>query len=155
MPLKCVEITVINNPKLFASVIYKHFENLAQYPELEHNQKAIEKLLLNIEGMNFLVYHDNRIIAYLIGDKRYLEDHRYAFYISYIYVVEKHRNKKLGSYLIKRAMYKCKELGINFILLSCQKKNNYGNRFYLKHGFNLDPILGRSNPSQNVFCLYL
>lgn len=155
MSLQCVEISVINNPKLLASVIYKNFEHLAQYPELGHNPPAIEKLLLNAEGINFLIYHENRIIAYMIGDKRYLDDHRYVYYISYLYVVEKHRNKKLGSHLIERAIKKCRDIGISFILLSCYRRNERGNRFYLKHGFNLDPILGRTNPSQNIFCLYL
>ena len=96
MKLQCLEVKVINNPKLLSAVIYGHFEHLAIYPALNHNPQSIEKLLMNIEGLNFLIYYQDHIIGYLIGDKRYLDDHRYVYYISYLYVVKKHRNKKTG-----------------------------------------------------------
>ena len=105
--------------------------------------------------IHFLVYYQSNIIGYLIGNTKYLDDKRYAYYISYFYVIEKHRNKKLGSILIQKAIKKCHGLGINFILLSCDKKNPRVNRFYRKHQFVLDPILGKYNPSQNVYCLFL
>lgn len=155
MKLKCVEISTINNPQTLSQIIYKNFEHLARYPELEHNPKSIEKLLVNKDGINFLIYHEGKIIAYLVGDKRYLADHRYVYYISYLYVISKHRSKKLGSILIERAIKKCKDMGISFIVLSCHIDNHRGSRFYSKHGFQLDPILGKSNPNQNIFCLYI
>lgn len=153
--LTCYETAKINNPKIFADTIYNNFLYLKDFPELMHTQKNIIDTLNTNEGMNYLVYFNKKLIAYLIGDFRTLSDNRYVYYVSYFYVLAAYRNQKLGSQLLQKLINKCKSKGVKFIVLTCDAKDDKAMNFYKKYGFVQDPILGEKNKRHNVYCLYL
>lgn len=155
MSVKCLQVRSISNPQEMSQIIYQHFSYLSQYPKLNHNPASIEKLLKAPNNISYLLYFKDKIIAYMIGDMRDLSDNRHVYYISYIYVLKEYRGKKIGSLLIRRAVKLCREVGIPFIILTCDKVNTKALNFYRKHGFVLDPVLGNCNQTQSVMCLYL
>lgn len=152
--LKCITVNKINNPEILASIAFKNFMYLKEFPELMHSTDNIYKIIKADGNLCFLVYDNGKLIAYLIGDFRNLPDNRYAYYISYLYVSEKYRNHKIGSKLMSMLINKCKASGTKFIVLTCDTYDTKVVNFYKKYGFIKDPILG-NNKRHNVFCLYL
>lgn len=152
--IKCIVTSRIQNPMVLAQIVYKNFSYLTKYPELQHNINSIVEALNANENLCYLLYHDTHLIGYLIGDFRTLPDSRYAYYISYVYISEKYRNKKLGTRLMSRLINKCNEKGVKFIVLTCDVRDKKVVKFYQKYGFNKDPNLGGNKP-HIVFSLYL
>lgn len=156
MVLKCIETKQIDNPEFLADIIYNNFVYLIEFPHLSHNKKDLIKMLRSEDCLNFLVYNDDKLIAYLIGDFKTLNDNRYVYYISYFYVVEAYRSKGLGGQLMNTIINKCKKMGVSFVLLTCDWHDPKVVKFYKKHGFVKDPILGTLASKRHVvMCLYL
>lgn len=153
--LVCVD--KITNPSLITDVIYNNFAYLSKFPELMHDKQSIKSSMAK-DGFNYLVYHITdkpKLIAYLIGEYKHLPDNRFVYYISYFYVMEKYRSKKIGGTIMKDLIKKCRETGIKFIVLTCDTVDERAVNFYKKHGFIVDPILGKDNKRHNVFALFL
>jgi ribosomal protein S18 acetylase RimI-like enzyme len=148
-------VNKIKNPEILSSIAFKNFIYLSQFPELMHSEKNIYKALQEEGNLCYLVYDKNVLIAYLIGDFRTLADNRYVYYISYFYVAEKYRGKKLGSKIMDMIINKCQNLGVKFIVLTCDTQDTKIINFYRKYGFVKDPILGTGEKRHNVYCLYL
>jgi ribosomal protein S18 acetylase RimI-like enzyme len=156
MSLKCVETKKIQNPELFANIIYNNFLYLTEFPHLSHNKKTIIDTLRLPNNLCFLVYNDDKLIGYLVGDFKTLNDQRYVYYISYLYVLESYRSNGLGGQLMNLLINRCKSLGVSFIVLTCDNHDPKVIKFYKKHGFVLDPILGlKASKRHQVMCLYL
>lgn len=152
--LLCIETKKINSPQLFAQVIYNNFLYLKDFPSLQHNK---ENIILNLQkelNLCYLVYNKHQLIGYLVGDFRILSDNRYVYYISYLFISQLYRNKKIGGRLLKNIINKCKLEGVNFIVLTCDTYDNKCMNFYKKYGFSKDPILG-TNDRHNVLSLFL
>ena len=94
------------------------------------------------------------LVAYLIGDFRTLADSRYVYYISYFYVLEKLRSKKIGSKLMDMVIKKCKIMGVSFIVLTCDTVDIRATKFYERYGFKLDPLSANAK-RHKVFSLFL
>ena len=152
--IRCIEVEKIKNPDVLANVVFNNFIYLKEFPELMHNKKDIIKSLNSEGNLCYLMYDKNNLIAYLIGEFRTLPDNRYGYYISYLYVLKSYRDKKLGSSLMNRIISKCQKTGVNFILLTCDTKDEKIVQFYRKYGFVIDPSLG-GEKRHNVYCLYL
>lgn len=150
------EIKKIDNPHSFADTIYRNFEYLSGIEQLSHNRNEIVKLLTNDNFIGFLLYDEkDMIIAYLVGEIKHLFDGRIVYYISYIFVSEKDRNKRLGSKLLQILINKCKEeLGIKFIVLTCDIYNKIAYDFYRRRGFKIDTLLS-TNGRHEVLSLIL
>lgn len=153
--LKCVVVTKISNPEILSSIAFKNFIYLTRFPELMHNEKDIYKTLQADGNLCYLIYDKQHLIAYMIGDFRTLPDNRYAYYISYLYVVEKYRGKRIGSKIMDMIINKCNTMGVKFIVLTCDTQDTKIVDFYRKYGFVKDPILGNNDKRHNVYCLYL
>ena len=154
MDIRCIETTKIKNPKLLANVVYNNFIYLTKYQELQHDINNIVKALDADESLCYLLYHDDKLIGYLIGDFRVLPDNRYGYYISYVYISENYRNHKLGSKLMYKLINKCQSKGVKFVVLTCDTRDKKAINFYKKYGFKVDPNLG-GNKLHDVFSLYL
>jgi len=153
--ITCIEASRIKNPELLANVAFNNFIYLTEFPELMHTKQDIIKTLQASGNLCYLVYDDTKLIGYLIGDFRTLPDNRYGYYISYMYVSEQYRAKKIGSKLMNMLIDKCKSTGTKFIVLTCDVNDTKIVNFYKKYGFNIDPSLGDNNKRHVVFCLYL
>ena len=153
--MKCKEVKRISNPDILANVVYNNFMYLINFPELQHTKQDIIKTLMLSGNMCYLVYDNkNKLIAYLIGDFRTLSDSRNVYYISYVYVVESYRGKKIGSQLMNILMRKCKLNGTNVIILTCDTHDKRLVNFYKRYGFVVDPVLG-AGKRHEVFSLKL
>lgn len=138
----------------FADIIHNHFLYLSQRPELQHNVYEIRRLLSGNDTISFVVYDNDKIIAYLIGEIKHLNDGRTAYYVSYLYVCQKYRNKKIGTKLMKIVINKAKESDIRYVILTCDTNDKKVYEFYQKLGFMPDHIL-RNYGRHEVMTLYL
>lgn len=154
----CIETKKIQNPELFANIIFNNFSYLVNFPELDHSKNSIVKLLKSDNLLCLLIYNvsesNKKLIGYLIAEHKTLGDSRFVAYISYFYIMEKYRNKKLGSRLLEKLIRDSKNNGIKFIILTCDTHDKKITGFYQRHGFTKDPILG-NNSRHEVFCLFL
>jgi ribosomal protein S18 acetylase RimI-like enzyme len=148
------EINKIVSPlETLINVIYNNFNYLTD-PNLGHTKDEIYRLLTSNQLYGLLVYHDKQLIAYLIGEFKILVDNRYVYYITYIYVSDKYRNKRIGIRLIINILNKCNNKGVKFVLLTFDTSNNKLIRFYNKLGFKKDPILG-TGKRHDVYSYFL
>ena len=151
------EIRGFKDPLPFASTVYNNFGYLSKDPEAQHNMNEILRLFRDENFVGFLVYLGNKIVAYLVGEKKVLNDGRMVFYITYIFVSNKFRGKKIGTQLIGRLINRCKDWGIKFILLTCDVKNEKAYTWYKKIGFQEDPLLNSNiegRPRTNQVLIY-
>jgi ribosomal protein S18 acetylase RimI-like enzyme len=148
------EIRRINNPGPLSEIIYKNFLELSDTPSLQHSREEIQRLLTNPEFIGFFVYDGQKVVAYLTGEKKHLNDGRIVYYITYIFVGGKYRNHKIGSRLMEILIGKCEQWGISFIMLTCDITDNKVINFYKKLGFTPDPIL-KNGTQHEVYSLYV
>lgn len=150
------EIKRINsdiNPLI--NIIYRNFKYLASSPELGHTHQEIKRLLQNNDMLSLFVYNQKgNLIAYLIGEFKTLNDGRYIYYISYLYVGKSYRSKKIGSQLMKLIISKCKNIGVKYIILTCDTNDKKVLNFYQHIGFIPDPIL-KNTSNYKVYTKYL
>lgn len=152
--MKIIKVKRILHSELFAHNIYNNFIDLANDGSVQHNKKEILRLLNCDDFIGFLVYNNNILIGYLVGEIKTLQDSRIVYYISYIYVSTVYRGKKIGSRLIDLVIKECNDIGLKFVVLMCNTSDKMVTTFYKKKGFTLDPLLKRGN-KHDVFVLYL
>ena len=107
------------------------------------NKTEIQKTLDSDGVVLFLILHENKIIAYLLGEVMNLQDSRHVLFISYIYVVNNMRNKKLGCKLMSLAISYGIKQRCDGIMLIYNTSDRKLERFYDKYGFMLDFHLRR------------
>jgi len=145
----------LKNPNLLCDAIYNNFIYLSKYPNLMHTKNEIGRLLTTPDNIMYLVYDNNKMIGYLIGEYKMLNDSRYVFYISYMFILDKYRNMKLGSRLMNKIIKECSDKGIKYILLTFDSNDLKLINFYQKHGFKKDPMLGNNGNNQIIMSLFL
>lgn len=158
MKEKCfiIECQRIHNNSKLINTIYNHFIHLKDFSDLKHTKNEIKNMLSRNEFYGLLLYSQNKkLIAYLLGEKIKLNDGRFVYYISYIYVIKEYRSQGIGKRLINKVIEKCKNsFGISFIMLTCENDNVSAIRFYKKLGYIQEKIL--PHPKGNtIFCYYV
>ncbi|MBA42812.1 MAG: hypothetical protein CMF62_02245 [Magnetococcales bacterium] len=149
------EITSLTNVDAFVNIIFLNFPSLIPIEKLKHDKNHIKKLLTSNKMNGFLVYNKKGVlIAYIIGELMQLNDQRTTFYISYLYVAKKYRNKGIAKKLMSLVVSKSKKTGIRNITLTSDTDNIPVYDFYLKWGFMPDPIL-RTYDKYDVLTLNL
>lgn len=153
--LHCVKTKKLQNPEVLANAIYNNFVYLNQFPELMHTKEEILKTLTEKNNIIYLVYDGHKLIGYLVADIRFFPDNRYGCYISYFYVSQKYRGKKIGSKLLEKLIQKCRYEYLNSVVLTCDTHDTNLVKFYQKYNFIPDEVLGGSDRRHNVFSLFL
>lgn len=128
---------------LFVDTIYNNFIHLVSEKKLSHTKENILTNLLSENAIIIIMTENNKITGFITGNILELDDRRKVFFISYIYVAENQRNKKLGTELMKIAekignQYKC----IGMILIF-DTHNKILVKFYENLGYMLDINLRR------------
>ena len=131
------------NKMILVNYIYNNFDSLSNNKKLNHTKFEITKTLNSPGVVLFLVLHENKIIAYLLGEMMKLNDSRYVLFISYIYVIKSMRNKKLGCKLMSTAISYAAEQRADGVMLIYNTSDKKLERFYDKYGFMLDFQLRR------------
>jgi len=140
----------------FAKTIYGNFAYLRYIPEMKHTSMEILRLVTDKNFIGIMVYSpSDALVGYLVGEKMALQDGRYVFYVSYLYVSDKYRDRGLGSKLIDIIITLCREeLGIHFIVLTCLRQNTKACNFYLHKGFK-DDILIHADGDRRIMTYYI
>lgn len=138
----------------FTDVLYNNFLNLRQNKDLKHTKTEISRLLVSPKMYGFLVYSNTTLVGYLVGEMINLNDGRLVYYINYLYIAIRFRKHGLGEQLVKLALKKSKDIGLSFVVLTCDTNNKYVCDFYSKRGFVPDPILSKAS-RHSVFTFYL
>ena len=165
---KSFELIEVNNTKIqfmadmLSNKIYRDFIHLADDTNnsVSHNLTEIRQLLASPTFYGIIAMCNHKQCGYLIGEVKRLNDGRVSLYLWYINVDATQRRKNIGSKMMHKMIAKCKAVGITFIVLSCDQRDEKVMRFYEKYGFVKDPILnkhdGMNDVSDNiVMCLYL
>lgn len=121
----------------FVQIIFKNFLNL-ENKGVNHNKQEIRRILNSEHYYGFAIYDKEFMIGYAISELMTLQDGRLCIYIYYLYVSSLYRKRGLGTTLIKCIKLKAKQLGISFIVLSCERQNENNMRFYRRLGFEED-----------------
>ena len=137
----------------FANVIYNNFKYISQFPELNHNVEEIKNLLTNNKMMGLLIYNKKSIIGYLVGEYKILNDGRSVYYVEYMYISPKYRNRKLGTQLMNILNKKCKLYGVKYITLTCDSMDRKVYTFYTKRGFKMDHYLNNNSRHRVLTCI--
>lgn len=127
----------------FIDIIYNNFIELTEDDKLMHNKEKIEENLRNDNSVIILLMNDDKIFGFVTGNIMLLDDRRKVLFISYIYVAETERNKKLGSQLmniVEKTALLNKCLGV-MLIFDTHQQNLV--RFYENRGYMLDINLRR------------
>jgi ribosomal protein S18 acetylase RimI-like enzyme len=126
-----------------SKTIYDNFIELSKFPNLKHTQEEIERILHEDKLIFCVIMHNNKIVAYLLGEVMSINDRRVVAYITYLYTASKFRKNGLASKLIDYVEHFCTKNRLNGIMLICDTEDKKVNDFYQKKGFMLDPNLRR------------
>ncbi len=113
-------------------------ENMESYLSTAFEYSCFKEELQNRHSFFYVLFCDGELVGYLklngheaqknIQDKRSLEVER-------IYVSQAHHGKKLGKYLMDRAVDIAREQGMEYLWLGVWEKNTKAICFYKKNGF--------------------
>ena len=140
-----VEFFKTHKPDLLIDVIFDNFKHLTNYPELKHSKAEIRRIITGDKFYGFLLYHNKKIIAYLIGEITKLQDGRKAFFINYIFVSTHYRNKGLATDLLNEVYKLGDNHQLDAVLLTCDTEDPIVYDFYLKRGYMPDYVLRQYN----------
>jgi ribosomal protein S18 acetylase RimI-like enzyme len=111
---------------------------------IDDSEEGIQKFLKRNPNTCFVVELDKKIIGIIMAG----HDGRRG-YIYHTTVEEEYRNKGIGKELIKTVEISLQKEGINKIALVAFKKNERGNKFWEKNGYELREDLNYRNKSIN------
>lgn len=152
--MKLQRFNELQNKNRLAKIIFLNFFNLQYEENIDFSIQSILDILNSPALIGwFLLDNDDKIIGYLIGKTQGLNDGRFIYYISYFYIVNKYRNKGLGTRMLLTSMEHIKNQNITNILL-ITKNNSKAHKFYSKLGFDIDPIITIKNNDYVVISNY-
>jgi ribosomal protein S18 acetylase RimI-like enzyme len=123
--------------------IYDDFPELIKYPQLNHNKKEIGRLLVDKRMFGIMLYENNKLMGYIVGETMVLPDGRLIYFITYLYVDHEHRNIGLGKYLLNNMIKHIMNYGIYVMVLMADENDKGAQKFYSKFGFEVDDYLIR------------
>ena len=129
----------------FTDNIYKNFIELADYPYLKHTKKEITRLLTSPNLVLYLIIYNHNIIGYALCEIIKLQDQRTVIFISYIYINQTYRHKKIGSSVMYDIKNYAMQLNLDGVALICNTDDDRIINFYYQKGYMPDMILRRYN----------
>lgn len=151
------EIRKVKNIKLLIRTLERDFIYLKadKFSQLGHNEQELTRLVTGENFLSLFAFNDqNKMVGYLVGEIKKLQDSRMVYYISYLHVSPEYRGYRIGSKLIEMIINKCNDFGYKFVMLTCDSQKSQIVNLYKKYGFTKDPLLG-SNDRHCVYSLFL
>jgi ribosomal protein S18 acetylase RimI-like enzyme len=154
--LKIISTNFFKNKNIneFIKMVYENFIDLIEYKSLNHNKREIYRLLNDKKFVGILLLYENKLIGYLLGEFINLNDGRFCYYISYIFVSFSYRNKGFASKMLDKIFDVVKKTNCTIIVLTMDTDNHQLLEFYMKRGFYFD-ILLRKYDRHDVLSLNL
>ena len=144
----------LSNKNRLAKIIFLNFFNLQYEKNIEFSMESIMDILNSFALTGwFLLDNDDKIIGYLIGKTQGLQDGRFVYFISYLYIVNKYRKRGLATRMLLICMEYVKNNNISNIML-ITKNNSNAHRLYSKLGFDIDPLIEIKNKDHVVISNY-
>ena len=152
--MKIQRFNSLSNINRLAKIIFLNFFNLQYEKNIEFSIESIIDILSSsaLTGW-FLLDNDDKIIGYLIGKTQGLQDGRFVYFISYLYIVNKYRKRGLATRMLLTCMEYVKDNNISNIML-ITKNNSNAHRLYSKLGFDIDPLIEIKNKDHIVISNY-
>ena len=152
--MKIQKFETINNYERLSKIIFTNFIDLQYQPGIEFSIDSIKNTLVSTHLLGwFLINNDDRVIGYMVGEKKRLNDGRLVYYIAYFYIVKKYRNTGLGKQMMINCIDYVTKINIPFILLTSEIKSNAFS-IYKKLGFIFDPIIKVNNNNFTTLIYY-
>ena len=152
--MKLQRFNDLENTNKLSKIIFLNFFDLQYEDNIDFSIQSVINILDSPALIGwFLLDNDNKIIGYLIGKTQGLNDGRFVYYISYFYIVNKYRNKGLGTRMLLTCMEYIKNQNISNIML-ITKNNSNAHKLYSKLGFDIDPIIKIKNPNYCIISNY-
>jgi hypothetical protein len=104
----------------------------------ERGTKAFKKVLTNKDRCTFVAEYNGKIIGYLAGGISTPEFYRNLPKVAELYntlILEKYRNKKIGTKLYSEFVKWCKNKKFKIIKVQASAPNKKAINFYRKNGF--------------------
>lgn len=126
-------------------LLTKLIQDERQYNDLINENYVVKNYfnqVLNDEKITLLAYYDvDLIVGYILIRK--LDDD--VCLLDGLYVLEKYRNKGIGSKLLNEAIIRCKKYNVKYIDINVMNNNEVAKKIYKKMGFNEFEIKLRKN----------
>jgi ribosomal protein S18 acetylase RimI-like enzyme len=152
--MRIEKFTSLKNIDRLSKIIFLNFIELQNQPGISFSITDITRLLSSSQLIGwFLLGTDNKIIGYIIGNTRTLDDGRYIYYISYFYIVPKYRSQGIGKDMLMKCIDDIATANIKFIMLTSNVSSN-AFKLYSKLGFVIDPSINIKNDTYKVMYLY-
>ncbi len=137
--IKYVNSSYFNEEGLgyFIDTVFENFEELYNFPQLNHNKKEILRILYSENFRGFMAYYGGYLIGYLLGEILTYKNKK-VFFINYLYVCPKFRNMHLGTTMINNSKKIVKINNLDGLVLMVDTENEKNMIFYHKLGFTLD-----------------
>ncbi len=153
--MKIQQFTSVYNVERLAKIVFIHFLELKNQPNINYSIDEIKNLLIsqNLIGW-FLLDNEDNIVGYLFGKKTGLNDGRYVYFIDYFYITHDFRSKGYGKKMILICLKHIMSLNIKYIML-ITKKIGVANALYKNLGFINDAVITINNPDYHVLTYFI
>lgn len=138
--------TKIDEINRFANIIFINFIDLQYESGISFTIDSIKDNLKSPGLLGwFLIDNNDKVVGYIVGEKKNLEDGRYVYYLSYFYIIPKYRSKGIGKTMLQNTLNHINKINIPFILLTSQVNTN-AFKLYRDLGFVFDSVIKINNP---------
>jgi ribosomal protein S18 acetylase RimI-like enzyme len=143
---------IINqDTSLLTDMIYRHFDDLVNYPILKHTHRDIQYILLNENVLLLILLEKDKMIGYLLAYKEHLEDGRRILFVSYIFIANQYRRRGYGDRIMTYAEKYAKNNRCDGVMLIYNIENIKLVNFYEKRGYMPDLQLRRYDKHEVVY----
>ena len=117
-------------------LVYNDDEDFQEFKDIGWSKKQIDSQLNKINNYSLGIYHNNKLITFILGDLIYIEkDSEYEILL--LYVKKSRRREGFASKLLNHLEKQKKFLNLKKIYLEVSKNNNNAINLYKKSKFNL------------------
>jgi ribosomal protein S18 acetylase RimI-like enzyme len=121
----------------FVEVIYRNFEYLAKYKELDHTREDILKVLTSKTSLLLVATYKGSIVSYLLADLVGYNK-RLFMHIYYIFTSPSYRSNGVATFLLNNVqnyadVFNCSALSLTYDTYNLQLR-----KYYRSNGFRID-----------------
>jgi GNAT superfamily N-acetyltransferase len=127
--------------KKFMDVIYRNFEELVPYTELNHTRYEIARILTSPKSIIIIGTLDGQIISYLLAEVTVVENLRQLMHISYLFTSPVYRGRGIASYMLNLIQDYAEEQNIGALSLTFDTYDTKLEKFYFNNYFTYDSNL--------------